>query len=178
MADASTCLGTDSDTDAVGACNHAHIGRAIKTADHPLGRGVYDQRPNKVMNALLFLHKLRHAGPVLVGKLRTVQNQNPQGERRIGFHRSLDRLLVSSTQEYRTVIIPPILPLYVTCCEVAENLYTKQLLEGVCPGVSAVVNFSYPFQTSATTTAEGTTTATSRGSGPDGAAAIALHFHK
>ncbi|UQC74814.1 uncharacterized protein CLUP02_01466 [Colletotrichum lupini] len=52
----------------------------------------------------------------------------------------------------------------------AENLYTKQLLEGVCPGISAVVNFSYPFQTSATTTAEGTTTATSRGSGPDGAA--------
>ncbi|KAK1534484.1 uncharacterized protein CCOS01_03236 [Colletotrichum costaricense] len=60
--------------------------------------------------------------------------------------------------------------LSLVCPSQAENLYTKQLLEGVCPGISAVVNFSYPFQTSATTTAEGTTTATSRGSGPDGAA--------
>ncbi|KXH36717.1 hypothetical protein CSIM01_03111 [Colletotrichum simmondsii] len=60
--------------------------------------------------------------------------------------------------------------LRLVCPSQAENLYTKQLLEGVCPGVSAAVNVSYPFQTSATTTAEGTATATSRGSGPDGAA--------
>ncbi|KAK1499244.1 hypothetical protein CTAM01_07165 [Colletotrichum tamarilloi] len=164
MAHASTCLGTDSDTDAVGAWYHAHIGRAIKTADHPLGRGVYHQRPNQAMDTLLFLHKLRHTGPVLVEKLRTVRDQNPQRNDASDAVGVLTDCLCPAHKSIARVCLS------LVCPSQAENLYTKQLLEGVCPGISAVVNFSYPFQTLATTTAEGTTTATSGGSGPDGAA--------
>ncbi|KAK1999976.1 hypothetical protein LX36DRAFT_699247 [Colletotrichum falcatum] len=65
--------------------------------------------------------------------------------------------------------------LQIVCPTEAANLFTKQLLEGVCPGVTAVDNGSVPRQTGATTTAMGavaTVAETSRGGGPDGAAGI------
>ncbi|KAK1966075.1 hypothetical protein LY78DRAFT_657703 [Colletotrichum sublineola] len=65
--------------------------------------------------------------------------------------------------------------LQIVCPTEAANLFTKQLLEGVCPGVTAADNGSFPLQTGTTTasiSAEATGAETSRGNGPDGAAGI------
>ncbi|KZL83951.1 hypothetical protein CI238_06948 [Colletotrichum incanum] len=66
--------------------------------------------------------------------------------------------------------------LQIVCPTEAASLFTKQLLEGVCPGVTAADNGSFPLQTGTTTatteSAESTGAETSRGSGPDGAAGV------
>ncbi|KAK2024017.1 hypothetical protein LX32DRAFT_644022 [Colletotrichum zoysiae] len=63
--------------------------------------------------------------------------------------------------------------LQIVCPTEAASLFTKQLLEGVCPGVMATDNGSFPLQTRTTTaavSAEATGAGASRGSGPEGAA--------
>ncbi|KAK1983533.1 hypothetical protein LZ30DRAFT_713990 [Colletotrichum cereale] len=65
--------------------------------------------------------------------------------------------------------------LQIVCPTEAANLFTKQLLEGVCPGVTVADNGSFSLQTGTTTaavSAKATRTDTSRGSGSDGAAGI------
>ncbi|WYZ36732.1 hypothetical protein EsH8_II_000238 [Colletotrichum jinshuiense] len=70
---------------------------------------------------------------------------------------------------YRTVGLEC---LNIVCPTEAATLYTQQLLQGVCPGVTATYNNSFPVQTRTTSATEGAAAETSRGSGPDGAAGM------
>ncbi|KAF6842714.1 hypothetical protein CMUS01_02842 [Colletotrichum musicola] len=64
--------------------------------------------------------------------------------------------------------------LWMVCPTEAANLYTRQLLQGVCPGVTATGNDSFPARTGTTTSpgGDGAAEETSKSKGPDDAAGV------